>query len=84
MLQKFILLLIPPLVFLGLLALLVMVWYVALPLLVLLFVISWFRARQIRKAWEQFYGSAMAQPVRAKRVKKTDDIIDADYEEIKE
>ena len=84
MLQKFILLLIPPLVFLGLLALLVMVWYVALPLLVVLFVISWFRARQIRKAWEQFYGSAMVQPVRAKRVKKNDDIIDADYEEIKE
>ena len=73
MLQKFILLLIPPLV-----------WYIALPLLVILFVISWFRARQIRKAWEQFYGSAMSQPHRPKRVKKNDDIIDADYEEIKE
>ncbi len=84
MFQKFILLLIPPLVFLGLLALLVIVWYIALPLLVILFVISWFRARQIRKVWEQFYNSAMSQTARSRRVRKNDDIIDADYEEIKE
>ncbi len=84
MLQKFILLMIPPLVCLGIFAWLMMRWFIALPLLVVLFAVSWSRARQIRKTWEQFYQSATERPVRAKRVKKTDDIIDADYEEIKE
>lgn len=87
MLHKFFLLLLPPLVFLGFLALLIMVWYIALPLLIVLFVASWWRARQIRRVWEKFYTEAMQAPMHARRAHKkvaNETIIDADYEEVKE
>ena len=79
MLRKIALFLLPFLVFLGMLSLLIMVWYVALPILIVLFIISWIRARQIQKIWMRFYSS----PARKQR-KKDENIIDAVYEEIKE
>lgn len=86
--QWFILLLIIPLFFGGMLALLVIVWYIALPLLIVLFILSWIRARQIRHTWEQFYASAFqssrGQTSRFSRVNDDNIIEDTDYEEVKE
>ncbi len=79
MLRKIALFLLPFLVFLGMLSLLIMVWYVALPILIVLFIISWIRSRQIQKIWMRFYSSPAG-----KQRKKDENIIDAVYEEIKE
>ncbi len=83
MFQKLITLLAPVLVFLGLLALLIIAWYIALPLLLLFFIVSWFRAQQIRKNWENlFHTSAQTKQNNHRRKVTDENIIDADYEEL--
>ncbi len=83
MLQRIIALAAPVLVFFGLLALLIIAWYVALPLLAVFLVVSWLRAREIRKSWEALFNAPHPAGSTGHRKKIADEnIIDADYEEL--
>ena len=63
--------------------LLVMLWWLALPVILFFAFLSWWRARQIH----QLFNAMMNDPPVKVRPAKTiidDNIIDADFEEIKE
>lgn len=86
MLQRLAVFLFLTLFLIGLMALIAIAWYIALPILVILIGISWIRAMQLRRAWDKLYKQAARQEKQAAKAKKImdDNIIDVDYEEIKD
>ena len=81
MLQRIMIFFVSASLFAFLIALLVLMWYVALPVMLILFAIIWWRTRQIRKIWEKVFVQmhTAAHSGEKKKPVIPPDVIEAEY-----
>ena len=83
MLQRIMMLLFSVLIGVFFLSMLVLMWYIALPLLVVLFVMTWRKIRKMRKLWQKAFCQTSQDTSRhEKQHIEHSEIIDAEYTEL--
>ena len=85
MLQRIMLFLLSAALFAFFVSMIFLMWYVALPVMLILFGIAWWRATQIRKMWEKVFIGMHAAAGHSRHSEEgglPSDVIDADYTEL--
>lgn len=82
MLQRIMMLLFSVLIFMFFMSMLVLMWYIALPIMIVLFVLTWWRVRQVRKLWQKAFYQTQEKTSSPKKPIEHTEVIDAEYTEL--
>lgn len=81
MLQRIIMLFFSILMFVFFISMLILMWYVTLPILCGLFIFAWWKLRQMRKLWQKAFAQTQNESTQKPPVEHSE-IIDAEYTEL--